>query len=134
MIGRGVSTHEAASPDGGELAGLISVEFVRLVKKYTGRGPAKAYTLLGRDYLVTFFRQTMTETEQALTEHGQAEFASQIREMVHATMRSEVEAVVERLTGRGVVAVLADHSAEPDIGLLACVLEPEAAQPARSVG
>ena len=129
-----MSTDEAASPDGGELAGLLSVEFVRLVKKYTGRGPAKAFTLLGRDYLVTFFRDTMTETEQALTEHGQADFASQIREVIHATMRSEVETVVERLTGRKVLAVLADHSAEPDVGLLACVLEPEAAQPAPSHG
>jgi uncharacterized protein YbcI len=129
-----MSTHEAASPEGGELAGLLSVEFVRLLKKYTGHGPAKAYTMLGRDYLVTFFRETMTETEQALTEHGQADFASQIREMIHATMRSEVEVVVERLTGRKVLVVLADHSAEPDVGLLACILEPEVAPPAPSGG
>jgi uncharacterized protein YbcI len=119
-----VSTHDAVSPDGGDLAGLLSVEFVRLVKKYTGRGPAKAYTLLGRDCLVSFFGQSMTETERALAEHGQADFASQIREVIHATMRPEVEAVVERLTGRRVLAVLADHSAEPDVGMLACVLEP----------
>lgn len=123
-----MSAPEPDGPDGGELAGLISLELVRLVKKYTGRGPTKAFTLLGRDYLVTFFRQSMTETEQALTEHGQADFASQIREVIHATMRSEVEAVVERLTGRGVLAVLADHSADPDVGLLACVLAPGASQ------
>lgn len=129
-----MTTHEAPRSDGGELAGLLSAEFVRLVKKYTGRGPAKAYTLLSRDYLVTFFKQTMTETEQALTEHGQADFASQIRDVIHATMRSEVEAVVERLTGRKVLAVLADHSAEPDVGMLACVLESEAAAPTPSGG
>lgn len=127
-----MSPNEAASPDGGDLAGSLSVEFVRLVKKYTGRGPSKAYTLLGRDYLVTFFGQSMTDTEQALTAHGQADFASQIREVVHAAMRTEVEAVVERLAGRRVLAVLADHSAEPDVGLLACVLEPEATQPTPS--
>lgn len=127
-----MSTDEVASPGSGELAGLLSVEFVRLVKQYTGRGPAKAYTLLGQDHLVTFFRNTMTETEQALTEHGQADFASQIRDMIHATMRAEVEDVVERLTGREVLVVLADHSAEPDVGLLACVLEPEAARLAPS--
>ncbi len=126
-----MSTQE---PDRGELAGLISVELVGLVKKYTGRGPAKAYTLLGRDYLVTFFGQTMTETEQALTEHGRADFASQIREMIHETMRSEMEAIIERLTGRVVLAVLADHSAEPDFGLLACVFEPTAVQPTPSGG
>jgi uncharacterized protein YbcI len=129
-----MSTEEPASPDRGELAGLLSEEFVRLVKQYTGRGPTKAYTLLGRDHLVTFFRNTMTDTEQALTVHGQADFASQIRDVIHETMRAEVEAVVERLTGRKVLVVLADHSAEPDVGLLACVLEPESAQPAPSAG
>jgi uncharacterized protein YbcI len=129
-----MSTDEVASSDKGELAGLLSDEFVRLVKQYTGRGPAKAYTLLGHDHLVTFFRNTMTDTEQALTEHGQADFASQIRDVIHATMRTEVEAIVEKLTGRKVLVVLADHSAEPDVGLLACVLEPEAAQPAPTSG
>jgi uncharacterized protein YbcI len=121
-----MSTDDAATSAAGELAGQLSVEFVRLVKQYTGRGPSNAYTLIGRDYIVTFFRQTMTETEQALTDHGQGAFASKIREMIHATMRSEVEEIVERLTGRRVMAVLADHTAEPDIGLLACVLEPGA--------
>lgn len=124
-----VSTNETTSPDSGELAGLLSAEFVRLVKKSTGRGPAKAYTILGRDYLVTFFRDTMTDTEQTLTERGEGGFASEIREMIHATMRPDVEVLVERLTGRKVVAVLADHSAEPDVGLLACVLEPESPDP-----
>jgi uncharacterized protein YbcI len=124
MIACDMSTEDAATPATGELAAQLSVEFVRLVKQYTGRGPSNAYTLIGRDYLVTFFRQTMTETEQALTEHGQGDFASKIREMIHATMRPEVEEIVERLTGRRVIAVLADHTAEPDIGMLACVLEP----------
>jgi uncharacterized protein YbcI len=124
-----MSSDEVVSSDRGELAGLLSDEFVRVVKQYTGRGPAKAYTLIGRDHLVTFFRDTMTDTEQALTEHGQADFASQIRDVIHATMKAEIESVVERLTGRKVLVVLADHSAEPDVGLLACVLEPEAAAP-----
>ncbi len=117
-------THELKSQESEGLGGSISRELVRVIKRHTGRGPTKAYTIMGGDYVVSFFREPMTATEQALTDQGHEEFVAQIRAKLHAAMREDVQGVVERVTGRKVLALLADHHADPDIGMLACLLEP----------
>jgi uncharacterized protein YbcI len=102
----------------------ISRAMVALFKEATGRGPGRARTYIEEGLVVTVLHDTMTKAERTLKEEQHADQVRSLRRLFQGTFRDEAIDVVERLTGRKVLAFLSDHAVDPDYAVEAFVLEP----------
>jgi uncharacterized protein YbcI len=105
------------SPAAGSTSAAISNAVVGLLHDYTGRGPTHARTTIGPDTVVVVLRDCMTKAERTLAERGRADEVLSIRRAFQATMREDLVAAVERLTGRTVEAFLSDNLYDPDVAV-----------------
>jgi uncharacterized protein YbcI len=122
--GLAMSSTSDARPIGGELSVAISNGMVRLLRQYTGRGPTKARTTIGRDHVLIMLQDTLTKGEQTLVDAGYAEGVMLTRRRFQEVMRPEATAMVAELTGRPVVGFMSDNHANPDLGVEVFILEP----------
>jgi uncharacterized protein YbcI len=102
----------------------ISRALVAALKDSVGRGPTYAQTYVEDTLVVTMFHDTMTAAEHTLEESGDDEAVRDLRRSLEGAFRQEAIGVVEKLTGRSVVAMLSDHAVDPDYSIQAFVLEP----------
>jgi len=112
-------------PTGGELSVALSNGMVQLLRQYTGRGPTRARTTIGRDHVLIMLRDTLTTGEQTLVQAGYAEEVLLTRRRFQEVMRPEATGMVEELTGRRVVGFMSDNHANPDLGVEVFTLEPD---------
>src|SRR5215207_7124578 len=108
----------------GHLSAAISNAVVQCTRDYTGRGPTKARTTIGNDMIVTRLEDTLTRGERSLADSGKGDMVLDIRRCFQTTMRDELVAEIEKLTGRKVIAFMSDNHIEPDMGVEIFVLEP----------
>ena len=108
----------------GALSAAISNAVVGLLHDYTGRGPTHARTTVSGDTVVVTLRNSLTKAERTLAEHGQAVEVLAMRRAFQNTMRDDLIAAVERLTGRTVEAFLSDNLHEPDVAVEIFLLRP----------
>ena len=116
-------------PSVGSLSAAISNAVVGLLHDYTGRGPTHARTTIGPDTVVVTLRNSLTKAERTLAEHGQAIEVLAMRRAFQNTMRDDLVAAVERLTGRCVEAFLSDNLSDPDVAVEVFLLEPAHGRP-----
>jgi uncharacterized protein YbcI len=119
MSGTSPDTRRDRSP-----AAQISSLVVQLVRSYTGRGPTKAWTSIDADLVSVVLRDTLTRGEQSLVADDRAQFVLDVRKAYQATMRADLVAAVETITGRKVIAFMSDNHIDPDIAIESFVLEP----------
>jgi uncharacterized protein YbcI len=108
----------------GTVSSAISNAVVRLLAEYTGRGPTKARTHINDDYIAVVLQDTMTKGERSLVRDGKVDLVLDTRKAYQQTMREDLIAAIERLTGRTVFAFLSDNHADPDIAVESFVLVP----------
>jgi uncharacterized protein YbcI len=101
----------------GSLSAAISNAVVGLLHDYTGRGPTHARTTIGPDTIVVTLRDSLTKAERSLAHSGQEVEVLAMRRAFQNTMRDDLVAAVERLTGRTVEAFLSDNLHEPDVAV-----------------
>ena len=101
----------------GSLSAAISNAVVGLLREYTGRGPTHARTTIGPETIVVTLRDCLTKAERTLAQHGQKLEVLAMRRAFQDTMRTELVAAVERLTGRKVEAFLSDNIYDPDVAV-----------------
>jgi uncharacterized protein YbcI len=101
----------------GSISAAISNAVVGLLHDYTGRGPTHARTTVGADTIVVTLRNSLTKAERTLAGHGQQVEVLAMRRAFQNTMRDDLIAAVERLTGRTVEAFLSDNLHEPDVAV-----------------
>ena len=111
----------------GHLLAAISNAVVHCTREYTGRGPTKARTTIGDDIIVTRVEDTLTKGERSLADSGKGDMVLDIRRCFQATMREQLVAEVEKLTGRKVIAFMSDNHIEPAMGVEIFVLQPSEA-------
>lgn len=70
----------------------------------------------------------MTKAERNLAKRGKEDFVLEMRHAFQETMREDLTAVVERLTGRKVVAFLSANHIEPDVAAEVFVLDEPVAE------
>jgi uncharacterized protein YbcI len=121
----GRPAHRDDAHGGGQIASAISNAVVSVFAEYLGRGPTRARTSLGRDLVTVILEETFTKAERRLVAEGETEIVITTRRTFQRTMRRDLVAAVERLTGRTVVAFLSDQSAEPDVAAEIFLLEPQ---------
>jgi uncharacterized protein YbcI len=109
-------------PRGGT-ANDISNAVVRLMREYTGRGPTKAKTVIGRDTITVVLADTLTKGERSLVQGGKADVVLNMRHEFQLTMRDDLITAVELNMQRKVVAFMSDNHIDPDMGVEVFVLE-----------
>jgi uncharacterized protein YbcI len=117
-------TEEHSQPTGLSPAASISNRVVQLMSSYTGRGPTKAWTSIDEDLISTVLRDTLTKGERSLVADGRTDLVLGMRKAYQDTMREDLVAVVEQISGRKVIAFLSDNHIDPDIAVESFVLEP----------
>ncbi len=117
------------SPSGLSTAASISNLVVGLMSSHTGRGPTKAWTSIDEDLVSVVLRDTLTKGERCLVSGGQSQLVLDTRRAYQDTMREDLIAGVERLTGRNVIAFMSENNIDPDIAIESFVLEPRPGQP-----
>lgn len=118
---------EAERLQGGRLNAAISNRVVQIQREYVGRGPTKARTFVNDNLVVTLLQDALTKAERRLAADGKADAVLGMRHEFQSTMRAEMSAAVEELTGRRVVAFMSDNHIDPDVGVEAFVLEEDRA-------
>ena len=104
-------------PTVGSLSAAISNAVVGLLHDYTGRGPRQARTSISSDTIVVTLRDSLTKSERTLADHGRGLEVLAMRRAFQETMREDLVAAVEKLTGRHVEAFLSDNLHEPDVAV-----------------
>jgi uncharacterized protein YbcI len=105
-------------------AASISTGAVQLLHEYTGRGPTKAKTLIADDMVAVLLRDTLTQGERQLVEHGHPDTVLTARHDYQLVMRDELVALVEQHVERKVTAFMSQNHIDPDLAVEVFVLEP----------
>jgi uncharacterized protein YbcI len=103
----------------------ISNLVVRLLTEYTGRGPTKARTHFNDNLITVVVQDLLTKGERSLIRDGKADLVLETRRAYQLTMRDDLTAGIEEITGRQVIAFLSANHINPDIALESFVLAPQ---------
>jgi uncharacterized protein YbcI len=107
----------------GELAQQISNAIVALMREYTGRGATQSRTYVHENLIVCVMHDSLTKGERSLVTNGEKQFVLEMRRKFQHTMRPELIAIIEGLTGRKVAAFMSDNHVDPDVAAETFVLE-----------
>ena len=112
--------------DGAEPGFLAEVThgLVLLHREYYGKGPTKARSYIVNDTLISFLKGGFTTVETTLIDEGQADTVHEMRRSFQTAMEERFRTVVERATGRSVIAYMSQIHTDPDIAVELFVLEP----------
>jgi uncharacterized protein YbcI len=110
----------------------ISNAFVQLHRRSLGKGPTKAKTYLLDNLVLCVLEGGELPLEKTLSERGNRTLVHEVRDAVHAAVRHECRAIIERETGRRVKTVLSQFDPDRDIECKIVFLDPAAEPPAAS--
>ena len=110
---------------GGILLRALANAVVQIVRDYTGRGPTQARASIRDDVVVVLLQETLLKAEQSLIQGSKSRLVVEMRRSFQQTMRAELSAAVEQLTGRTVIAFMSDSHLEPDYSIEVFVLAPQ---------
>jgi uncharacterized protein YbcI len=101
---------------GDELLAAVTEATVALHQRYHHRKPVSAKTLLlGGDLLACVLGGVYTDVEKTMIEIQRTTVVQETRSALQTTMQHKFIAVVERLSGRDVLAFISNHHVGPDI-------------------
>jgi uncharacterized protein YbcI len=112
----------AGSP--GEFLAAVSDFVVGVYADCLGRGPTRSRSYKDRDVVVCLLEDTLTKPERHLREAGRNERLLDLRGALQETMREELVAGMEKLSGQRVVALISGRQLDPDIASEVFVLGP----------
>jgi uncharacterized protein YbcI len=85
------------------VSSAISNLVIRVTREDTGRGPTQARTSMQDDLIAVVLRETLTKGERMLVENDHAHHVRETRRLFQDTMRAEIVAGIQELTGRRVI-------------------------------
>lgn len=109
--------------EAGVLAG-ITRDLVRLHHDYYGKGPTKARSYMVNDTLISILEGGFTTVEATLIAEGKSDAVHSMRRSFQMAMEERFRSVVEKGTGRRVVAYMSQIHTDPDLAVELFVLEP----------
>jgi uncharacterized protein YbcI len=110
----------------------ISNAFVQLHRRSLGKGPTKAKTYVLDDIVLCVLEGGELPLEKTLRERGNRTLVLEVRDALHAAVRDECRAIIERETGRPVKTVLSQFDPDRDIECKVIFLDSAAQSPAAS--
>ena len=123
-----MSSHEAdpRAPiqSHGNVLTAISDGMVALLKEYYGRGPTRTKSYYSDDLVVCVLRGGFSRVEQTLLDGGRGPAVIRQRMEFQEVMRHRFNEVVERATGRSVIAFMSGNQQHPDLMCEVFILAP----------
>jgi uncharacterized protein YbcI len=111
---------------GDALLAAVTPAIVALHQRYHHRDPMTAKTLLlGDDLLACVLGGVYTDVEQTMIELQRTALVHETRSVFHTAMQRRFIAVVERLSGRRVLAFISNHHVGPDLEIQLFLLIPD---------
>jgi uncharacterized protein YbcI len=120
-----VERNPPASNDRGKTATAISNAVAGLHRTHYGRGPTRARTVMGSDYVICFLEEVYTPVERTLINAGRFDTVRETRNAFQDTMREGFSEAVEKIVGRKVVGFLSQVHVNPDLAIETFILEPD---------
>lgn len=104
----------------------VAEAMVALHERYYHRKPVTAKAqLLGEDLIACVLGGVYNEVEKTLIELQRATVVQEVRSDFQAAMQHKFISEVERITGRGVLAFISNHSVGPDLEIEIFMLAPK---------
>jgi uncharacterized protein YbcI len=126
------ATGQRSPQTGGRLNQAIADAVVHAYRRVLGRGPTRAQAFYHQSVVVVSMQETLTPAERALVADGRQAAVHEMRDQLQETMRPELVAAVEELTGRRVDAFTGATHLDPDLAFALFVLDrPVAGEPVR---
>ena len=116
----------------GQQAAAISNAFVQLHRRSLGKGPTKVKTYVFDDMVLCVLEGGELPLAKTLRERGNRTLLHEVRGALHAAVRDECDAIIERETGRRVKTVLSQFDPEWDIECKLVLLDSAGAPPSAS--
>jgi uncharacterized protein YbcI len=108
---------------GDALLDAVTDAMVALHLRYHGRAPATAKThLMGDDLLACVLGGIYTDVENTMIELQRARDVHATRKQFQAAMQRQFVSVIERLSGRAVLAFISNYHVGPDLAVELFVL------------
>ncbi len=115
---------------GDALLVAVTDAMVALHERYYHRVPVTAKTsMLGGDLLACVLGGVYTDVEKTMIELQRTTIVQETRSAFQNAMQQKFIDVVERLSGRGVLAFISNHHVGPDMEIELFLLQPEPARP-----
>ena len=115
---------------GEALLTAVTAAIVVLHERYHQRQPVTAKTqLLGGDLLACTLGGVYTDVEKTMIELQRTTIVQETRSAFQIAMQQKFMSVVERLSGRHVLAFISNHHVGPDMEILLFLLEPSPGAP-----
>jgi uncharacterized protein YbcI len=102
----------------------ISRGAVQLTREYTGRGATKACTEVNTDTIAIVLADTLTKGERNLADLGEEKHVLRTRHAYQQVMRPDLISLVEKHSGRTVIAMLSANHIDPDVAVEFFLLQP----------
>ena len=119
----------SAGGERGKIAARVSNAIATMHATEYGRGPSKARTVMGSDYVICFLEDVYTPVERTLINAGKFEAVRETRNAFQDTMREAFSAAVEEAVGRKVIGFLSQVHVNPDLSIETFILEPDSGAP-----
>ena len=104
--------------NGDALLDAVTAEMVALHVRYHHRSPVTAKTLLlGGDLLACVMGGIYTDVEKTMIELQRTTIVQETRSAFQDAMQHKFVSIVERLSGRKVLAFISNHHVGPDIAV-----------------
>jgi uncharacterized protein YbcI len=117
---------ETAAQDRKPVPLAISNAMVKLYKEMFGRGPTRASTnFAGSDIVVSTLRDTLTPAERNMVRLGEHQRLRDIRMLFQYASEDELRGIIEKITGRKVVAFVSGLDTGQDVATEVFYLEPQ---------
>jgi uncharacterized protein YbcI len=100
---------------GGQLLAEVTNRIVAFMREHYGRGPIKAKTYVLDNLIVCVLSDGFTAIERTMMEGGEPDRVLEMRRDFQRMMKERYSAMIERLTGRKVLAFLSQAHVEPDL-------------------
>ena len=107
----------------GSVRAAISNAMVGLKKRYYGKGPERARTYIGDNYVFVVLEGGLTRNEETLVEAGQLDVVRNYRLAFQEAMAAPTTDAVEQITGRKVLGYHSQIVFDPDRGFEIFVLD-----------
>ena len=114
---------DTAGLTGGELNAAVTSALVGIHNQYLGRGPKTATTFHHGNVLVTLMNDVLTQAEKSLSTAHNNDAVTNMRHLFQETMEADFREVIERLTGRKVLAFISGNHVDPDIAAELFILD-----------